>query len=171
MPDIEGAMPNDDRITRELLRHVVATIAYRGAKAVRGAPGEFADFHASPTSRTPVQVLAHVGDLFDWALSMAKGDGRWHTSDPQPWLHEIERFHTVLGRFDEYLASERPIAYPCERLLQGPLADALTHVGQLAMLRRIAGAPIKSESYNRAPIERGRTGSDQPPPDPSFEFD
>jgi hypothetical protein len=156
---------------RELLRHTVATLAYRAAKATRGAPAAFATFKAGPTSRTPVEVLAHMGDLFDWALSMATGAPRWNTSEPKPWNEERERFFATLERFDDRLASPEPLTYEVTRLFQGPVADALTHTGQLTMLRRIYGAPVKGESYNRADIAVGRVGADQKPPDPKYEFD
>src|SRR5262245_26715260 len=128
---------------RELLRHTVATVAYRGGKATRGAPESFATFRASETSRTPLQILAHIGDLYDWALSMASGNETWHNSKPKPWREEVERFHSALASFDEYLASDERLACSCERLFQGAIADSLTHIGQIAMLRRIAGAPIR----------------------------
>jgi len=146
---------------REMLRHTIATLAYRGAKAVRDAPGSFASFKASKTTRTPAQILAHVGDLLDWALSIASGKEIWHNSKPRTWKGEVARFHKALNAFDKYLASDRKLAASCERLFQGPIADALTHVGQIAMLRRIAGEPIKGENYSRAKIERGRVGAKQ----------
>jgi len=154
---------------REMLRHTVATLAYRGAKAVRGAPASFADFHASETSRTPAEILAHIGDLLDWALSQAKGAEAWRDSAPQPWPQDIDRFHASLARFDEYLASEENIGCSCERLFQGAIADALTHVGQLTMLRRIAGAQIRGENYSKADIQSGRVGADQTQPRREFD--
>ena len=154
---------------REMLRHTVATLAYRGAKAVRDAPDSFASFKASETTRTPAQILAHVGDLLDWALSIAKGNETWNNAEPLPWSQEIERFHAALGKFDDYLASDGELNANCERIFQGPIADALTHVGQLAMLRRLAGEPIKGENYSRAKIEAGRVGADQS--NPKREFD
>ena len=120
----------------ELLRHTVATVAYRGGKAVRHAPAGFANFRASETCRTPVQILAHIGDLFDWALSIAEGNQRWHDSQPLTWDKEIVRFHAALKRFDDFLASGKALQAPAEKLFQGPIADALSHVGQIAMLRR-----------------------------------
>lgn len=153
---------------RELLRHTLATLAYRGAKAVRGAPDSFASFQATDTTRTPLQILTHVGDLMEWALSMAKGSETWHNADPLPWAQEIERFHGALTRFDEFLASDAELACTCERLFQGAIADSLTHVGQLTILRRIASAPIRGENYSVAQIEAGRVGADQVPP--KYEF-
>jgi hypothetical protein len=153
---------------RELLRHAVATIAYRGGKALRGAPEGFAAFSVSESSRTPAQILAHVGDLFDWALSAAKGAQTWHDSTPLAWDREVERFFAALERFDAYLASDGPLGEPVERLFQGPVADALTHIGQLAMLRRAEGAPIRGENYLRADIVAGRVGADQTPPRREF---
>ena len=152
-----------------MLRHTVATLAYRGAKAVRGAPETFASFHASETTRTPAQILAHVGDLLDWALSIAKGDEAWNNSEPLPWDQEVARFHQTLESFDNYLVSDAELSATCERLFQGPIADALTHVGQLTMLRRIAGGPIKGENYSRAKIEAGRVGTEQATPKREFE--
>jgi len=154
---------------REMLRHTVATLAYRGAKAVRGAPDSFASFKASETTRTPAQILAHVGDLLDWALSIARGEETWHNAKPLPWPKEIQRFHKALGAFDKYLASDAKLAAATERLFQGPVADALTHVGQIAMLRRIAGEPVKGENYSRAKIKAGRVSSKQQKP--AREFD
>jgi hypothetical protein len=154
---------------RQLLRHTVATLAYRGGKSLRGAPSTFAEFCASPTSRTPGQILAHLGDLLDWGLSIAKGKQEWHNSTPLPWEKEVERFFAALEAFDAYLASDSPLMAPVEKLFQGPVADALTHVGQIALLRRIAGAPIKGENYFRANIVASRVGPEQTAP--RLEFD
>ncbi|HXZ33614.1 MAG TPA: hypothetical protein VEH30_15160 [Terriglobales bacterium] len=151
---------------RELLRHTVATLAYRGAKAVRGAPVEFGDFNG--TGKTPGKILAHVGDLMDWALSMANGTRQWQDSTPLPWDQEVQRFFKALKAFDDYLASAQPLQAPAEKLFQGPVADALTHVGQIAMLRRLAGAAIKGENYFGADIVMGRVGPQQTPPKREF---
>jgi hypothetical protein len=156
-----NSTPDQDR---ELLRHAVATVAYRGGKAVRNAPALFADFQAHEGVRTPGQILAHIGDLFDWALSMAIGKQEWHNSKPLSWEREVERFFAALERFDDYLASTEPMQAPVEKLLQGPIADALTHIGQIAMLRRLAGEPLKNENYFAAEITVGRVGADQKPP-------
>lgn len=152
-----------------MLRHTVATLAYRGGKAVRDAPASFASFRASETSRTPAEILAHIGDLLDWALSLAKGAETWQNSVPQPWDQDVGRFHACLARLDEYLGSDGALACSCERLFQGAIADALTHVGQLTMLRRIAGAPIRGENYSKADIQVGRVGAEQPPPRREFD--
>jgi len=154
---------------REMLRHTVATLAYRGAKAVRGAPDSFTSFKASETTRTPAQILAHIGDLLDWALSIAKGAETWNNSEPLSWSQEVDRFHLALASFDYYLASDAELSATCERLFQGPIADALTHVGQLTMLRRIAGAPVRGENYSRAKIAAGRVGADQATPKREFD--
>lgn len=154
---------------RELLRHTVATLAYRGAKAVRDAPDSFASFRASEATRTPAQILAHIGDLLDWALSIAKGSETWHNSEPLSWPQEVARFHAALTSLDEFLASDTELGGTCERLFQGAIADSLTHVGQLTMLRRIAGAPIRGENYSVAKIEAGRVVAEQARA--VFEFD
>jgi len=146
---------------RQLLRNTVATIAYRGGKAIASAPDGFNKFPVNETSRTPEQILAHIGDLFDWALSIAQGNQTWHNSTPQSWEEESARFFAALQSFDNYLASDSELHCSPEKLFQGPIADALTHVGQIAMLRRIAGAPVKAENYFVAEIESGRVGPDQ----------
>jgi hypothetical protein len=151
---------------RELLRHTVATVAYRGAKAVRGAPATFAGFTGA--GKTPAEILAHAGDLFDWALSMAKGTQQWRNSTPLLWDQETARFFATLTAFDEYLASSEPVHAPIEKLFQGPIADALTHVGQIAILRRLAGNPVKAENYYKAEIAVGRVGADQAKPKLEF---
>ena len=160
---------NTEDPKREMLRHTVATLAYRGGKAVRDAPDSFESFRASETTRTPGEILAHIGDLLDWALSMAKGTEAWRDSNPQAWAQDVERFHSSLARFDEYLASNEDLACTCERLFQGAIADSLTHVGQLAMLRRIAGAAIRAENYSKADIQRGLVGAEQAAPRQEFD--
>jgi hypothetical protein len=162
-------MMNNPDPKREMLRHTVATLAYRGAKAVRGAPESFASFKSSETTRTPAQILAHIGDLLDWALSIAKDAEVWNNSEPLEWNEEVRRFHTALESFDDYLASDAELSGTCERLFQGAIADAFTHVGQLTILRRMAGAPIKGENYSRAKIEAGHVGADQETPKREFD--
>jgi hypothetical protein len=147
--------------TRALLRHTVATVAYRGGKAVRGAPASFASFSGDGTDRTAVKILAHIGDLYDWALTQAKGAEAWNDSTPLDWDREVDRFFAALQRFDEYLASDAPLAATPEQLFQGAIADSLTHIGQIAILRRLGGARMKSENYSRADIVAGRVGPEQ----------
>jgi hypothetical protein len=154
---------------RALLRHTVATLAYRSAKVLRDASPSFGSFRLGPTTRTPAQILAHMGDLFDWALSMAQGEYRWQDKAPQSWAEDVTRYFDVLTAFDVYLASPAPLGWPAEQLFQGPVADALTHTGQLALLRRLSGHPVRGESYARADIAVGRTGLDQAAP--RVEFD
>jgi hypothetical protein len=158
--------PSD--LKRELLRHTLATVAYRGAKAVRDVPEGFAEFQAGEGVRTHVQMLTHIGDLFDWALSIATGQQKWHDSQPLPWAQEVERFFSVLKRLDDLLASGEPLHSSPEKLFQGPVADALTHVGQIAILRRLASGPVKAENYYKAEIESGRVGADQASPKREF---
>ena len=152
-----------------MLRHTLATLAYRAGKAVRGAPEGFAGFRAGEGGRTPVQILAHMGDLFDWALTMADGEAVWKDAAPLPWDLEVARFFAALERFDARLAAGKPLANPATKMFAGPVADALTHTGQIAMLRRMGGAKIRGESYYRAEIVTGRVGLEQAPPRREFE--
>lgn len=151
------------------LRHAVATLAYRAAKALRDAPAGFTDFRPADGSRSAGEILAHMGDLLDWALSQARGEERWRNSTPRSWADDSDRFFAALTAFDEHLASAQPLAATPERLFQGAIADALTHVGQIAMLRRLAGAHMRGENYSVAKIAAGRTGAQQDPP--AREFD
>jgi hypothetical protein len=153
---------------RQLLRHTLATVAYRGGKALRGAPDSFAAFRSGESSRTAAQILAHLGDLYDWALSMARGKPAWHDSSPLEWGREVERFFASLKKFDDFLASGEPVRASIEGLFQGPVADSLTHIGQLAMMRRLAKSPIKGENYFKADIAAGRVGKDQSAPRQEF---
>jgi len=145
-----------------LLRHTVATLAYRAGKALRGAPPEFGDFAGA--GRKPIAILTHMGDLFDWALTLADGKQAWHEAAPLPWDQEVARFFAALEAFDRRLASGAPLAASEEKLFQGPIADALTHTGQIAMLRRLAGCPIRGENYFVAGVAAGRVGLEQSPP-------
>jgi hypothetical protein len=154
--------------SRQLLRHTLATLAYRASKTLRDAPESFATYSTGEKGRTPAHVLAHMGDLFDWALSIVKGKQAWHDSEPLAWPQEVERFFKTLKAFDDYLASDAPLTVSAEKLFQAPIADALTHTGQIAMLRRMAGCPMRGENYFRAEIVVGRVGKDQTAPGREF---
>ena len=154
---------------RQMLRHCLATVAYRGGKVLRNAPAGFDSYRASETTRTPAEILAHLGDLFDWGLSMARGTQVWKEAKPPGWKEGSDRFFASLAAFDEYLASQESLAVSEEKLFQGPIADSLTHVGQLAMLCRMFGKPIRGENYFKADIETGRVGAEQAAP--TMEFD
>ena len=154
---------------RDFLRHTLATLAYRGGKAVRDAPPEFASFRVGTTSKSPAEILAHVGDLLDWALRMVRDAARWVDSAPLPWGEEVERFFGSLAALDAFLQTDSPLRTPLEKVFQGPIADALTHVGQMAMLRRLAGCPMRGENYFMADIAAGRLGPAQSAPRREFD--
>jgi hypothetical protein len=145
------------------LRHTLASLAYRAARATENASPEFADFETRTNPRAPGRILAHMGDLMDWTLSLVEGNQKWHDSDPLPWPDEVARFFRALETLDHRLAVIELGEETTNRLFQGPIADALTHTGQIAMLRRMAGCPIAGENYYIADIGVGQTGSDQPP--------
>ncbi len=147
---------------RTLLRHALATLAYRASKSVRNAPPGFAGFRAAPGTRSAVEIVAHMGDLFDWALHLCHGNHIYKESRPQAWDAEVERFFATLGAFEEYLVTDKPLGRSEELLFQGPVADALTHVGQITMMRRLADSPVRGESYLRAEIVTGRVTLAQP---------
>jgi len=158
-------MPED---RPDLLRHTLATLAYRGGKVLRGAPAGFTDFRPAAGSRSAGEILAHIGDLLEWGLSIARGQQAWNDSRPRSWEEDVARFFAGLKAFDDYLASNEPLE-PAGKLFQGPIADAFTHVGQIGMLRRLAGAPVRGENYHKADILAGRVGPEQPAPKREFE--
>lgn len=161
-------METSDPEARRFLRHTVATLAYRAAKVLREAPPGFESLKISATSRTPGAILGHVGDLMDWALSMAQGAEVWRDSPARGWTEEVQRFLDSIAALDAHLASEATLACSSERLFQGPIADALTHVGQIALLRRVADSPVRGENYFRADIAAGRVGLEQASPRREF---
>jgi hypothetical protein len=159
----------DADAARSFLRHALATLAYRGGKAIRGAPEGFSGSSAGPGSRSAGEILAHIGDLLDWAIELCDGRHTWRDSTPLPWPRECERFFAGLAALDGRLASPAPLRTPAEGVFQGPLADALTHVGQIALLRRLAASPVRGENYLKAEIVAGRVGDDQAAPRREFD--
>jgi hypothetical protein len=158
----------NDSSDRKFLRHALATLAYRAGKVLRDAPPSFAEFAAGENGRTAGQIVAHLGDLMEWASSMAEGGKKWHDSKPLAWNDELGRFYFSLKALDDHLASDRVVQAPLEKLFQGPVADALTHVGQLAMMRRMAGCGMKGENYYVAEMTVGRVGREQAAPKREF---
>jgi hypothetical protein len=158
---MEEVLNSSPDTKRQMLRHTVATLAYRGSNAVSNTPEGFAMLRVGETTRTPGEILAHISDLLDWALCLARGKHVWHESPALPWEEGVVRFFAALKEFDSYLASQAPLGFPSEKLFQGPVADALTHVGQIAMLRRLAGASVRGENYFKADITAGRVGAEQ----------
>lgn len=154
----------DANTNLHLLRHALATLAYRGGKAIGGVSGEVSRFRVTEGVRTPVEILAHIGDLLDWALRLADGKYEWTQAAPLEWEQESRRFFAALEALDARLASGVALGYPVEKVFQGPIADALTHVGQIAMVRRMGGEKMKAENYFRAEIAVGRVGADQAKP-------
>ncbi|CAN5856464.1 hypothetical protein BH11GEM2_BH11GEM2_24610 [soil metagenome] len=154
--------------SRAFLRHTLATLSYRAGKAVRSAPTDFSAVRAGPGSRSAGEMLAHMCDLLDWALAQAEGRHQWVDSSVQSWDADGARFFTALEALDTYLAGDAPLGTPAERLFQGAVADTLTHTGQLTLLRRLGGSPIKAENYAKAEIVVGRVGVEQKAP--RYEF-
>jgi len=156
---------------RTVLRQLVATLAYRAAKVLRDAPLDFATSSIGDHTRRPVQIVGHMADLMAWGLTIARGDIKWTPESSGDWKTEVDRFFAGLAALDTELSIDGPFTGSIEQLIQGPLADALTHVGQLAMLRGMAGHPVRPESYARAEISAGRVGLDQAAPRREFDGD
>lgn len=134
-----------------MLRHTLATLRYRLDRALDGAGPEFGAFQAGAGVRTPAEILAHMGDLMDWALGLADGVHQWQDSAPLEWELEKARFGAAMAKLDARLAAG-PLLCEENRLFQGPVADALTHTGQIALLRRMQGAPVRPKNYFKAEI-------------------
>ncbi|HVH57579.1 MAG TPA: hypothetical protein VM791_15055, partial [Vicinamibacterales bacterium] len=154
MPDSPAVDQVDSM--RRVLRHLAATLAYRAAKVLRDTPAEFPEFSLGPRTRRPLEIVAHLADLMAWAVHLARGEHTWNAAGSDDWEVEVQRFFDGLSLLDGELAAREITETAMQKLTQGPLADALTHVGQLAMLRGVAGAPIRPESYARAEIVAGR---------------
>jgi len=159
--------------TTRLFRHFLATIAYRGSKTFRNAPQSFPSFRAGEASRSPSQILAHMADLLEWTLRLAEGGETWREAwrpiAPGTWSSDVDRFCEALKQLDAFFAAEKPSATAIETLFQGPISDVLTHIGQLSMLRRLAGAPVRGEVMIIAEVEAGRVGLDQAAPKREFD--
>lgn len=152
-------------VDRALLRHVLGAIAYRTQKAVRDAPAGYPDFAAGHDVRTPAELLRHMTSLMGYTRTLFAGGTYPRTPEPlASWDEEVARFHAMLEAVGEVIDAAESLPVPAQELLQGPLADTLTHVGQLAMLRRLAGDPIPPESFIHADIRGDRLGVDQPSP-------
>ena len=150
---------------RELLRHFLAAIAYRTQKAVRDAPAHYATFSAGNRARTPVELIRHMTSLMGYVRTFFVGGSYPRQPDPLPtFAEDVARFHHLLEAVGELLTSGAPCSLTTEQLLQGPFADTMTHVGQLAMLRRLADSPVAAENFIYADIRAERLGVDQPPP-------
>ena len=134
---------------------MLATVIYRGRMALADAPAGFESFSVNEDLRKPAEILAHIADLFEGSTYLLQGDLVYLDSTPLPWRDEVSRFFATAKRLDSYLASDAPLSCPVEKLIQGPVGDALTHVGQLVMLRRLAGSPVRAESYFTADITPG----------------
>ena len=156
------------------IRHALATLAYRLGKVLRDTPPEFRDFRAAAGVRTPGEILAHIGDLMDWTLAQVEGRKTWHDSAPLAWEQEIARFFRAIEALDQRIGvldqgvADGLGAASAEKLFQGPIADALTHTGQIALLRRMAGIAVRPENYVAADIAMGRVGPEQAPPRAEF---
>lgn len=167
---LTSAMPIDPETARDTLRQLAATLAYRAAKVLREVPPHFATYRVAPNARNAVEIVAHMGDLMRWATWLAKGEHVWKAEGSSDWSREVDRFFALLRELDDLL-EDNQFDGSVEKLIQGPLADALTHVGQLSMMRGAAGLSVRPESYARAEIVAGRVGRDQPSPKAEFDGD
>ena len=150
--------------SRQLLRHFLAALAYRTQKALRGAPDNFASFRIGPTSRTPKELVWHMTGVIGYARTMLHG-GRFAPAEVATFAEDIARFHDTLALLSADFADPSLTArITDQQFLQGPLSDAMTHAGQLAMLRRLVGSPVASENFIFAQVRADNVTADQPAP-------
>ena len=153
-----------DTTRREVLRHFLATLAYRTQKALRGAPEGFESFSAGSGTRTPEQLVRHMRGVIGYARTCFVG-GVYRAEPQESFEGEVEAFHAIVADLSAHLAAGTPLRdLGLEQLLQGPLSDAMTHAGQLALLRRLAGSPVESENFLFAHVSADNLGSRQPSP-------
>ena len=157
-----------DTTPQSLIRHTLGTLSYRLGKVLRDTPDTFGDYPHNGDERTAVRILAHINDLMDGSLRKLTGNLAWQDSEPLNWTREIERFYQAIAALDARIASSGLGDCAPERLFQGPIADAFTHTGQLAMMRRLAGISIKGENYYLAEISTGTVGPAQAAPRREF---
>ncbi len=150
--------------SHELLRHFLATLAYRTQKSLRGAPEEFADYRAGNQVRTPHELLCHMTSVLGYARAQFIG-GTYDIAPCGTWTEEVARYHAMLADLSTLLSSRaEPSGVGLDAILQGPFSDAMTHAGQLALLRRLAGCPVEPENFMRAQIDAENVGEDQAAP-------
>lgn len=148
---------------KETLRHFLASIAYRATKATKNAPETYPDLYIGKGVRTPLRILHHITGVLTYAHSFFE---YYETtrSEPKSWNHEVGKFYDILSKLDKSFREKNPSGVTEEQLLQGPLSDAMTHIGQLLMLRRMADSPVPSENFIYADIRKGEVGPNQPDP-------
>ena len=166
--ELANSLPAD-ATARAVLRHMLATLGYRAAKVLRNVPPDFGARTFGTATRQPTRIVAHMADLMAWGVTLARGEYVWRAGGSDDWNVEVTRFFDQLAALDRELQSLA--AGATEPVIQGPLADAFTHVGQLAMLRGMAGLPVRPESYARAEIVAGRIGLEQAAPKREFDGD
>lgn len=154
----------ESKIKREMLRHFLAALAYRTQKALRGAPAGFGEFVAGNGVRTPHELICHMRSVIGYARTFIIG-GVYPHPVPDDFKRDIQAFHDVLTDLSARLERGDELSgITEEQMLQGPLSDAMTHAGQLAMLRRLHAKPVPSENFIYARIEKENTSADQPEP-------
>ncbi len=149
---------------RKMLMHFLAALAYRTQKALRGASPEFANFSAGGKVRTPLELVRHMDSVLGYARTFIIG-GSYRPPQTADFAEAIASFHQVVEDLARHLdAGSKMHGITPEVMLQGPFSDAMTHAGQLAMLRRLAGDPVPPENFIYATISPDNLGPNQPMP-------
>ncbi|MGD8566066.1 MAG: hypothetical protein PVF96_06935 [Candidatus Bathyarchaeota archaeon] len=146
-----------------MLRHFLASIAYRATKAIKDAPEIYPNLYIGKGVKTPLRIVHHITGVLKYAHSFFEHYDTTY-SDIKSWDAEINDFYNILRQLDKSLQKKKPNQVTEEQLLQGPLSDSMAHVGQLLLLRRMADSPVPSENFIFADIKKEKVGPDQPEP-------
>jgi hypothetical protein len=146
-----------------MLRHFLASIAYRVTKAIKNAPKTYPNLYIGKGARTPLKILHHITGVLTYAHSFFEHYDTTHF-DIKSWDAEVYELYNILSKIDKSFQEKNSTKITKEQLLQGPLSDSMAHIGQLLMLRRIADSPVPSENFIFADIRKGEVGPDQPDP-------
>lgn len=148
---------------REMLRHCLAALAYRTQKALRNAPADFGEFRVAPDVRNPRELVKHMTNVLGYARTFFIG-GEYRPPSLPTLDEEVERFHEILDSLSSHFSTGEFSTMSPERFLQGPLSDAMSHAGQLAMMRRLYDAPVPPENFIMADIHANNVSEHQPDP-------
>ena len=147
----------------EMLRHFLASITYRATKAIKNVPETYPAHDLGKGVKTPLRILHHITGVLTYAHSFFEHYDTTHI-DVKSWDAEVGEFYSILSKLDKSIQEKKPKEVTEEQLLQGPLSDAMTHIGQLSMLRRLADSPLPSENFIFADVRKGAVGPNQPDP-------
>ncbi len=128
------------------IQHFLKVLSYRFEKAIHNAAESYPKHASGHGIRTPLELLGHMNGVLEFAISSLKNQPRRNIPE-QSWQEQITLYYEKLKELNQLMQENSFDTDTLERILQGPLADAMTHIGQLAMMRRLANSAIAGENY------------------------